>query len=197
MKNFKKCLGTNLNFREAYRKQLDRLWVSQLSRVKSNWGSFPKWTMFVLLFVAWLRGLLRFVCRAVGHWFACGYLKSYLAVQRYMKMANYDSSASSSSWKKLYMCWSLIRLSTSCSATFWQPLVFRATFFCFEQLFALWAISSFPPILRYWSSFQCLNWPYFHISQCFSWRFMHFLWKRSQILPLGQIMDARCMLPGC
>ena len=43
-----------------------------------------------------------------------------------MKMADHDSTASSSDWKKLSMCWSPIGLFTSSSATFWQPL---------EQLF--------------------------------------------------------------
>ena len=73
-----------------------------------------------------------------------------------------------------------IGLSTSCSATFWQLLVFRATF-CILNNF-----SSYLLILRYRSSFLCLNWPFFHISQCFSTKFMNFLLKkRNQILPPG------------
>ena len=47
-------------------------------------------------------------------------------------------------------------LSTSCSPTFWQLLVFRATFFVSSNfLHDFWAISltSFLPILRYLSSF--------------------------------------------
>ena len=58
-----------------------------------------------------------------------------------------------------------------------------SNFFCFEQLFAFWAISSFLPILRNRSSFRR--------------QFMNFLWKRSQFLPPGQIMGARRMQPGC
>ena len=37
--------------------------------------------------------------------------------------------------------WEWVGLPTSCSATFWQLLVFRATFFPFEQLFAFRATS--------------------------------------------------------
>ena len=55
----------------------------------------------------------------------------------------------------------LLGLSTSCSATFWQLFVFRATFFAF------WAISSsFLPIRNI----------------CFSRQLTNFLWKKSVIL---------------
>ena len=55
----------------------------------------------------------------------------------------------------------LLGLSTSCSATFWQLFVFRATFFAF------WTISSsFLPILNI----------------CFSRQLENFLWKKSVIL---------------
>ena len=60
-------------------------------------------------------------------------------------------------------------LSSSSSATFWKLLVFRATF-CILSNF-----SRYLPILRFPSGFQCLNWPFFHISQCFSAQFMNFL----------------------
>ena len=66
-------------------------------------------------------------------------------------------------------------LSTSCSATFWQLLVFRATFCRFLNNF-----SSYILILRY-RSFWCLNWPFFHIHNVL----VDNLWisckKRSQI----------------
>ena len=63
-----------------------------------------------------------------------------------------------------------------------------------ELLHNFWAISltGFLPILRYLSSFWCLNWPCFHIAECFSRQFMNLLWKRSQMLtPWGQIIGAR------
>ena len=63
---------------------------------------------------------------------------------------------------------------------------FLATFSCFEQLFAFWAISLVTFILRYRSIFWCLNWSFFQISPYFSRQFMNFLWKRSQILPHGR-----------
>ena len=56
--------------------------------------------------------------------------------------------------------------STSCSATFRQLLVFRATFF-FSCNFWHFNFSSYLLILWYRSISWCLNWPLFHISQYF------------------------------
>ena len=72
-----------------------------------------------------------------------------------------------------------IGLSTSCSATFWQLPCISSNFFCFEQLICILNnFSSYFLILTYRSSFFCLNWPFFHISQCFSTQFMNFLLKK-------------------
>ena len=61
-------------------------------------------------------------------------------------------------------------LATSCISS---------NFFCFEQLICILNnFSSYFLILTYRSSFFCLNWPFFHISQCFSTQFMNFLLKK-------------------
>ena len=69
-------------------------------------------------------------------------------------------------------------LATSCISS---------NFFRFEQLICILNnFSSYFLILTYRSSFLCLNWFFFHISQCFSTQFMNFLLKkRGQILPPG------------
>ena len=59
-------------------------------------------------------------------------------------------------------------LSTSCSATSSIS----------SNFFILSTFSSYLLILRYRSGFQCLNWPFFHMSQCFSRQFMNLLWKK-------------------
>ena len=54
-----------------------------------------------------------------------------------------------------------------------------SNFFRFEQLICvLNNFSSYFLILTYRSSFLCLNWPFFHMSQCFSTQFMNFLLKK-------------------
>ena len=64
------------------------------------------------------------------------------------------------------------KLLGNCLATFRissNLFSFRATF-CILSNF-----SSNLLILRYRSSFKCLNWPFSHISRCFSRQFMNFL----------------------
>ena len=63
-------------------------------------------------------------------------------------------------------------VSTSCSATFWQLLVYFEQLFSFRATFCI--LSNFPSnslILRYRSSFWCLIWSFFHISPYFSRQF--------------------------
>ena len=54
-----------------------------------------------------------------------------------------------------------------------------SNFFRFEQFICILNnFSSYFLILTCRSSFLCLNWPFFHMSQCFSTQFMNFLLKK-------------------
>ena len=91
-------------------------------------------------------------------------------------------------------------LSTSCSATFWQLLLFRATFFVSSNFLHSEQFLVCRSFLRNRSSFYCLNWLCLHILQCL--RLVDNLFISCQkearsLSPLRHIMGARCIQPGC
>ena len=137
--------------------------------------SRPKWEKF------YTRFLLARTCYAA---------RSHV-LARLASLAQIGELARRLKRRKNHTLWggTYLGLFTSCSATFWQLLVFRATFFVWSKFFhseQFLQLSSNSKILeqllaREISCFQCLNWPFFHISQWFSGQFYKFPLKRSQI----------------